>query len=358
MENQSLLLMPDISGFTDFVKQTEVTHSQHIISELLELLIDANDLELTISEIEGDAILFYKFEDIPTTSQILEQTKKMFLVFHNHLRLYDLRRVCQCGACSTASSLTLKIIIHSGNIGFINVKDHKKPHGSEVILIHQLLKNNIDEKEYLLFTKNFNVTKQDVEKFNEHLILCEGFTDYEKFGTVNYDYIPLSPLQSLVIDPEPIKLQTKMTKPIVWQGIIDRKTQDVFEIISNLDLRLLWNKGVDELDYKPKRVNRVGTVHTCLINGKNLEFETVTNNFGSDKLVYGERLTSLPIVKEFSIYYILESKGEMTLLNIEVHYIPLPVIGWIFVPLFKKTFYKNLEIAFNAIKETCENNTK
>ncbi|MFC2085655.1 hypothetical protein ACFLRO_00420 [Bacteroidota bacterium] len=31
-----LLFVPDISGFTQFVKATEISHSRHIIQELLE----------------------------------------------------------------------------------------------------------------------------------------------------------------------------------------------------------------------------------------------------------------------------------------------------------------------------------
>ena len=38
----TLLFVPDISGFTRFVNETEISHSRHIIAELLETLIDAN----------------------------------------------------------------------------------------------------------------------------------------------------------------------------------------------------------------------------------------------------------------------------------------------------------------------------
>ena len=54
----SLLLMPDISGFTVFVHATELEHSQQIISGLLETLIAADHLDLSVAEIEGDAVLF------------------------------------------------------------------------------------------------------------------------------------------------------------------------------------------------------------------------------------------------------------------------------------------------------------
>ena len=45
----TLLFIPDISGFTDFVHNTEIQHSGHIVEELLEVLIDANEISLEIS---------------------------------------------------------------------------------------------------------------------------------------------------------------------------------------------------------------------------------------------------------------------------------------------------------------------
>ena len=61
METRGLLFIPDISGFTRFVNEIEIEHTRHIIQQLLEVLINANKIGLEISEIEGDAILFYKF---------------------------------------------------------------------------------------------------------------------------------------------------------------------------------------------------------------------------------------------------------------------------------------------------------
>ena len=119
---QSLIFLPDISGFTHFVKHTEIEHSQHIISELLELIIDANILDLELAEIEGDALFFYKHNSIPTRQALLKQIEEMYIRFHNHLQLYEKRRICECGACSSASELNLKFIAHAGNFGFIKVK--------------------------------------------------------------------------------------------------------------------------------------------------------------------------------------------------------------------------------------------
>ena len=48
----SLLFIPDITGFTKFVNDTEVAHGQHIVAELLELIIDSDRLGMTVSEVE------------------------------------------------------------------------------------------------------------------------------------------------------------------------------------------------------------------------------------------------------------------------------------------------------------------
>ena len=101
--SESLILIPDISGFTDFVNNTEITHSQHIISELLELLIKSNDLGLIVAEIEGDAILFIKEGSVPALDDLISQSEKMFVQFHRHLFQYETQRICNCGVCSSSA---------------------------------------------------------------------------------------------------------------------------------------------------------------------------------------------------------------------------------------------------------------
>ena len=57
MDNKGLLFIPDISGFTRFVNETEIDHSRLIIQELLETLINTNQLGLEISEIDRKSVV-------------------------------------------------------------------------------------------------------------------------------------------------------------------------------------------------------------------------------------------------------------------------------------------------------------
>src|ERR1044071_490157 len=154
MENKGRLFIPAISGFTRFVNETEIEHSRLIIQELLEILINSNQIGLEVSEIEGDAILFYKFGESPGLKELYKQVEKMFCDFHKHLIVYDSRKFCQCKACLSAAHLTLKVVTHYGEFTGYNVKNFSKLIGKDVIVAHQLLKNEIEQHEYWLVTKN------------------------------------------------------------------------------------------------------------------------------------------------------------------------------------------------------------
>ena len=123
MKQNGLLFIPDISGFTKFVNTVELKHSQHIIRELLEIIIDANEMELNISEVKGDAILFYKLGKSPDLDITYKQVEKMFLAFHKHLEWYESIRTCSCNACISTIRLSLKIITHYGEFRENKIKN-------------------------------------------------------------------------------------------------------------------------------------------------------------------------------------------------------------------------------------------
>src|SRR5688572_27681693 len=148
MENRGLLFIPDISGFSRFVNEVEIEHSRFIIQQLLDVLINANDSGLEISEIEGDAILFYKFGDPADLESLYKQVEKMFRDFHQYLVAYDNRKICQCRACVSAVDLSLKVITHYGEFTPLHVQQFNKLIGKDVIVAHQLLKNDIPHHEY------------------------------------------------------------------------------------------------------------------------------------------------------------------------------------------------------------------
>ncbi|MGB1242855.1 MAG: DUF2652 domain-containing protein, partial [Chitinophagales bacterium] len=341
----SFLFLPDISGFTKFVNETEIKHSQHITAELLELLIDANELDLILAEIEGDALFFYKKDMLPSKEALLQQVQNMFVKFHSHLKLYEERRICQCGACCMAASLELKFIAHAGYFDLINIKEYRKPYGKSVIEAHRLLKNNVPMDEYLLLSKGL------VDSWEQKELLPEGWdnpqksqSEYGEIGKINYRYLPLTTFRKLAVLPDTSTESLKIDAPLRLKVTIDRPIQEVFELVTNFDYRMSWNKDADKIEYEKNRVNRVGTKHLCVIGSDLIDFETTTADFGAERIVYGEKiLKRIPAIKEIVNYFILERKNESTLLTVELHYKVIPVIGWLILPMLKRKMKKNLQ---------------
>jgi len=348
----SLIFIPDITGFTRFVNETEIRHGQHIISELLEILIRSNALDMQVSEVEGDAVLFYKNGSVPTVAELLGQAKTMFVQFHNHLLAYETRRICHCGACSGASNLSLKFIVHQGPIGFTTVLNRSKPYGAEVVLGHKLLKNGINAPEYILFSERYFDQLESLDQ--NGLLLENGNDEYPDVGNVNYRYFALTPFREFIDPPGELPLPPKSSKPLVTKIRINRPVEEVYQMIIDLDVRMLWNTGVDKLEYDKDRVNRLGTRHTCLFPVGRAELVTVTNEFEADSRVYGEEVLDPPFASRIFIYYILTPSDQSTDVRVELHFFPRPVIGWIMAPLLKFRFRKQIDITINTLKTHLE----
>lgn len=355
-DHASLLFIPDISGFTQFVHQTEVLHSGHIVAELLELLIDENQLGMTVSEIEGDAVLFYKHAQVPPVEQVIAQAEVMFTRFHAHLKRYESQRVCGCGACRTAHDLTLKIIVHAGPVGFIHVKNHHKPFGKDVILVHRLLKNELDTHEYLLLTEAYcgqgghpaTVTGKGWVK------VLAASAGYEEVGEVPFTYIPLRPLHALVLPSAPVGPLPKSANPVVGELSIGQAPALVHAALVELSNRSQYDPRVKSVQFDPKKVNRLGTLHVCLLDTGALKFRTVGMDAGPGSLVYGEQLLNPGWVRQSSRYYLLDGEGEGTRVRLEVHYNHWPLLGWLLNGSYRKDTVREVQRHLHLLKTFCE----
>ncbi len=357
----SLLLIPDISGFTRFVSETEMAHSRHIVSELLELIIDSDTLGMRVAEIEGDAVMFYLKDRVPSEKEIAELAERMFIRFHEHLKAYESRRICHCGACLMAESLTLKIVAHAGEMELIKVKDFLKPYGMEVILVHRLLKNDIPDGEYLLLTGAVSGERRSGRpggggcgELPSWVRFIPGSTRYDDLGDVSYRYAPLAPLMDMVEAPTEIVDFERIGNPVTRTIHVERSVADTYELVSDLDVRRTWNRSLTRIEYQKDRVNRIGTRHQCVVRGDLLNFETVSADFGADRLVYGEHLDDPPLVAELALFYVLTARGTGTRISIHLHYRAKPFPGNLIVPVFRFIFGRRISRTLAQIKRVAE----
>lgn len=156
-----LLMLVDISGYTRFMVEhdKELRHSQTIIGELLEELIRQVDVPLRISAIEGDALFLYAVKSGDEEvwqrrgASLVERLMSLFQSFAQRLVEIGSYSVCNCGACRTVGNLKLKIVAHSGEALFTQVGEYPTLSGPDVITVHRLAKNSVEDDQYLLMTE-------------------------------------------------------------------------------------------------------------------------------------------------------------------------------------------------------------
>lgn len=192
-----LICIPDISGFTQFMSETDSELSSKVIPSLLNKIIYSNEIGLKVSEIEGDAVLFYKTGELPSLKTLIDQCIHFYKEFYNQLNI--LKKVYEEteGSSKIPRTLGLKIILHNGlDIETVQIGKHIKLMGEDVIVAHKLLKNKVPKDEYLLISESL-LSQYNMKELDNKLYwgeLKKGENVYEHIGEVNYTYVDLMPL--------------------------------------------------------------------------------------------------------------------------------------------------------------------
>lgn len=257
----ALLFMPDITGFTEFVATTEILHAQHIIQEVLNLLVDANEINMQVEEIEGDAVFFYRFGAPPALPELLRQVEDMFTAFHQHLRQYENQRLCDCGACNSAVKLQLKIFAHFGEVAGYDVREYRKLFGRDVIVLHRLLKNSLTLKEYVLLTEPL-VQAAPARGPLPAWFRPQGGEEIYDIGRIRFQVNDLSGLYRALppVELRPVPATAATTEVLTEETTIPAPAGKVYEAVFEMSRRCHWMADVEHtVPVDKDRINRIGT---------------------------------------------------------------------------------------------------
>ncbi len=286
MADSATILIPDISGYTEFLTKTALVHSSHIINELLEAILAANSGDFVLSEVEGDALLLYHKGKPIEADALVRQCLSMFESFHTQLKIIERDSLCQCGACKTASNLTLKFIAHHGMVQEIKVLQFTKCSGLDMVVAHRLMKNRIASDEYILATPScFEVS--GLKQSPGALVWERSSDEYPAIGKIAYQYAPLAGIRETIADPTP------RISPVIELGddavavAIDAPMLKVYQLVIDLDQRTRWLSAVERLD-RPATTERIGLRHVCIFHGLTVEWVAVKSDIGDEAITYVE----------------------------------------------------------------------
>ena len=303
---QATILIPDISGYTRFLTKTELSHSTHIVNELLQVIADTLMPRFTLAEIEGDALLTYTQGRI-SQQELEEICREAFLNFHYFLKVIERDSVCRCGACHGASNLSLKFVVHYGYFDEIKIAQFTKLSGPDMIIAHRLLKNNVDNSEYILLTDEY----VQAEEMSQSAFEWQSGEDvYTIIGDVKYHYTLLGHLHDQVESPESredlsqlfglarsFDLDISAPLRLVHQVLIDNTEKHNFV------------PGLTKIEMD-SAINRVGSSHVCEFDGNSFDIQTLQDAGDSDDITYIEQARSVQTGQTMLHYYELKKVEE------------------------------------------------
>jgi hypothetical protein len=265
------LIIADITGYTAFLRESELEHAKDSLRSLLDLLIENTKAPLVISRLEGDAVISYapegSFQQGQTLVELIEST---YVEFRRALDLMVLNTTCNCLACRNISNLDLKFFVHYGTFALEPLPSYTELIGSDVNLIHRLTKNSVTEKTgihaYVLYTKAA-LEHLDMPGLLDEL--TQHDESYEDVGEVTAYLLDMHPIWEnrkhryhTVVEPEDtahtFEKEFSLPPPLLWEYLTNPKYR---AIIFGADSQRLE-------DLKQGRVAD-GSVYVCS-HGKNI----------------------------------------------------------------------------------------
>jgi uncharacterized protein YndB with AHSA1/START domain len=269
------LIIADISGYSSFVAKSELEHAHDILSELLELILKHITTIFTLSKLEGDAIFAYApDEKLARGETLLEMIESAYTAFKDKQEAIRRRTTCQCNACRNIPTLDLKFLAHHGDYIIQSIGGYREMVGTDVNLIHRLLKNHVADvsgwRGYALFTE---------QALSQVGLKPDGFQEMSEtydIGEVkifvtnlNDQYQMLRDLRYVMVDRSEADLVYEFDypapPPVVWDWLNDPQK------------RLKWEYADRHIFpfFMPKGRTSVGAVNHCM-HGKDLAMiETV-----------------------------------------------------------------------------------
>lgn len=146
MSERGFLVCADITGYTQYLDESELDHASRILTDVLDLLLDEVQAPLRLSRVEGDAVISYVLASDGVSPQVLvDRLENTYVVFRRALDQIVVNSMCDCRACANLSWLDLKFIVHHGAFVVNQLRNQDELVGPDVNAMFRLAKNTIRE---------------------------------------------------------------------------------------------------------------------------------------------------------------------------------------------------------------------
>jgi hypothetical protein len=305
------LVIADISGYTGFLAGSELDHAQDVLADLMGTVVAAVRPTFRLAKLEGDAAFVFAMTEIVDGPQLQDTIERCYFSFRRRLRDIGQASACECNACILVPKLDLKFVAHHGRIVRQRVASRDELFGSDVIVVHRLLKNHVIEKTgflaYALYT--------------EACTVAMGLPDPAAAGLVEHreEFEGVGEIGSWIRDLHAAWADEERRASVIvlpedafstYEAIVSAPPAIAWEWATSPIRRPRWQYGVEQVlpQGGPPGRRGTGTVNHC-IHGKDMIIEEVLDWQPYDHVSY-RSLLPIPNVPKLVNTFLFEDLDD------------------------------------------------
>jgi uncharacterized protein YndB with AHSA1/START domain len=272
---RGVLVLADISGYTEFLAESELEHAQDVLRDLIQTVVGKQRPMLRLAKLEGDAAFSYALAETPDGSAMLDSLEAAYFAFRR--RLESIRRAtsCDCNACVLIPNLNLKFTAHYGTFVRERLFGVEELTGTDVIVVHRLLKNDVTESRgltgYVLLTDALlRATGLDPEPLG----LVAQRQAYEGIGEVECWVHDLEPRWQREQELRRVRVTARDQFDTI-EADVPATPAEVWAYVTDPARRADYVPGVERVDEIPADGRRgIGTTNHC-VHGEGASLEEI-----------------------------------------------------------------------------------
>jgi hypothetical protein len=217
--------------------------------------------------------------------------------------------------------------------------------------VHRLLKNDITQHEYALFTRALAAAwppgAAPAWSASE-----SGSATYDA-GRLDYEHVSLAPLRARVPEPkaEDFTIPGVSVRVFSCEDVIEVPMDEVFETAADLPTRLKWIHKAKDVQMLNHDLNRIGTKHRCVVDATSPVLVTSAVSHAEDSVTFTETDDKKMACAVFGFYRVSPTR---TRVRIDFLIRNSLVVKLLFAALLKRKTVTGLQASLGNLKRLCE----
>jgi len=313
------LVIADITGYTGFLAGAELDHAQDILAALMSTVVTAFRPAFKLAKLEGDAAFVYAMTPVVDSAELQDTIESCYFAFRRLLRDISRASTCECNACVLVPKLDLKVVAHHGEVVRQRIGGWEELVGSDVIVVHRLLKNHVvEETGFAAYAM-----------YSEGCLAAMGLDDPAAAGLLEHreEFEGVGEVVGWVRDLEAAWRDELDRSRIVVEGTAIAKTYSIdvdapraiaWDWVTSPARRLQWQYGATGITMVDGTAGRrgVGTVNHC-VHGKDTFVEEVLDWQPIDYLTLQTQLPG-PVPKLVNSFVLVDLEDGRTRIEMRV----------------------------------------